>query len=69
MAYHDLSECTLDADERRAEADRIMEMYGIGALGDSFSDSEKRFLHQMGDGGSVSVKQLFWLRDIKDKYL
>lgn len=69
MSYHDLSECTLSPDERRKEADEILEMYGIGALGDSFTDSERRFLATMADGGYVSVKQLFWLRDIKDKYL
>lgn len=69
MSYHDLSSCTLNADERRVEADRIMEMYGTGALGDSFTESEQRFLDQIGDGIPISVKQLFWLRDIKDKYL
>lgn len=69
MSYHDLSSCTLNADERRAEADRIMEMYGMGALGDSFTESERSFLYQVGDGIPISVKQLFWLRDIKDKYL
>jgi hypothetical protein len=69
MGYHNLSECTLNDDERRAEADRIMEMYGTGALGDVFTDSERRFLDQVGDGIPISTKQLFWLRDIKDKYL
>ena len=40
--------CTLNADERRQEADKIMEMYGIGVLGDSFTESEKRFLRPSG---------------------
>jgi hypothetical protein len=70
MSYHDLSECTLSADERRIEADRILEMFGIGALDtNDCSQTERDFIFQLGDGRPVSVKQLFWLRDIKDRVL
>lgn len=67
MAYHDLSTCTLNEDERRAEADRIIEM--LDPLDESrFTERELDFFRHIGVG-AVSVKQLFWLRDIKDKYL
>jgi hypothetical protein len=68
MGYHDLSECTLTADERRAEASRICAM-----LDDEIAFMqihEGKFVEQISDDGvPVSVKQLFWLRDLKDKYL
>ena len=71
MAYHDLSECSLSPDERRAEGLKIAQMLD--------SASEKReiamnikefdFVAMVLSGPPVSVKQLFWLRDIKAKYL
>lgn len=67
MSYHDLSECTLTADERRAEADRLTVI--IGEFQDKLTDTELAFVKKQRDGFPVSVKQLFWLRDIKDKYL
>ena len=67
MSYHDLSSCTLDADERRAEADRLTQM--IGQVQEKLTPSELQFVKKQRDGFPVSVKQLFWLRDIKDKYL
>ena len=72
MSYHDLSECTLSADERRAEANRILEMFGIGALNiDECSHTEKNFVEGLinNPNAPVSTKQLFWLRDIKDRIL
>ena len=70
MSYHDLSECTLSADERREEANAILEMFGIGALDtNDCSQVEKRFIFDIADGRAISVKQLFWLRDIKDRIL
>lgn len=65
MSYHDLSSCTLDADERRAEADKLADIIDK----DSLTETEFKFLEYVWDGGPISVKQLFWLRDIKDKYL
>lgn len=68
MSYHDLSRCTLDADERRAEASRICGM--IGDLTYIMQSHEARFIEQISDDNApVNVKQLFWLRDLKDKYL
>lgn len=68
MSYHDLSECTLTADERRAEADRICAIVADDTERMTFT--ERQFIERIGDGrASVSVKQLFWLRDIKDRYL
>lgn len=64
MSYHDLSECTLTAEERRLEADSIVDML----CHEDMSDKEREFIEKMGKGWPVSVKQLFWLRDIKDKY-
>jgi hypothetical protein len=67
MSYHDLSSCTLTDDERRAEATRIVGM--IGDLTDVMLPHERKFMEQVSDVyATVSVKQLFWLRDLKDKY-
>jgi hypothetical protein len=71
MTYHELSECTLTTDERRAEADRILTIItnSLATRQFSFTEIEARFIGTMSHGEYVSVKQLFWLRDIKDKYL
>jgi thiol:disulfide interchange protein len=66
MSYHDLSECTLNDVERREEATRIVIML-VDVTGKS--QHEHDFIRKMSRPGPVSVKQLFWLRDIKDKYL
>lgn len=66
MSYHDLSECTLSPDERVEEKDRLIKM--LEGVTD-FTASEIKFLESIESSGYVSVKQLFWLRDIKDKYL
>lgn len=66
MSYHDLSECTLDDDERRAEATRICEMLADGL--ERFRPHEQQFIEKISAyDARVSVKQLFWLRDLKDK--
>jgi hypothetical protein len=68
MSYHDLSDSTLTADERRAEATRIIEVIGDQMIKEMRSH-EAKFVRQMEDEDvPVSVKQLFWLRDLKDKY-
>lgn len=67
MSYHSLSECSLNNEERCEEAYRIVNM--ISHLSDSMTKAEQDFLALMGHANYVSVKQLFWLRDIKDKYL
>ena len=65
MSYHDLSECTLTPAERLEEAGRIVEM--LGSCMDELNENETKLVE--GIESSCSVKQLFWLRDIKDKYL
>ena len=66
MSYHDLSECTLTNDERVAEKDKIIERLMPGFI--EVTDSERRFLLQIEHSDTVTVKQLFWLRDINNKY-
>jgi hypothetical protein len=69
MGYHDLSDSTLTADERRAEATKILGMIGDQMVKEMHAH-EAKFVRQMEDEDApVSVKQLFWLRDLKDKYL
>ena len=65
MSYHDLSECTLTPAERLEEASRIIGM--LEEVYEQLSDKEQSFVESLQS--SCSVKQLFWLRDIKDKYL
>lgn len=70
MSYHDLSQCTLTSEERRQEADELLDIINELARFTKLSDKEEAFVAQMDDPlADVSVKQLFWLRDIKDKYL
>ena len=65
MSYHDLSECTLTPAERVEEAGRIIIM--LEDCMDELSAKEVQFIE--GLEGACSVKQLFWLRDIKDRML
>ena len=55
MSYHDLSSCTLNADERREEADRILRMLDDNLL----TQKECEFRDRIKYGGPISVKQLF----------
>lgn len=69
MAYHPLTSDTGGfADDRRAEADRILDILRV-ICDDDYTPKEAAFIEDMARGGTVSPKQLFWLRDIKDKYL
>lgn len=65
MSYHDLSECTLTPAERMEEATRIIFM--LQDYYDELSEKEQAFIESLQT--SCSVKQLFWLRDIKDRVL
>lgn len=68
MSYHDLSSCTLNADERREEATRIIAI--LCETDQELTTKETQFVEDVGSiDVPISVKQLFWLRDIKDKYL
>ena len=65
MSYHDLSECSLTPAERLEEAGRLIEM--ITPYWEELRPNEIRMIE--GLRSSCSVKQLFWLRDIKDKVI
>jgi hypothetical protein len=68
MSYHDLSSCTLNPAERLEEAGRIVNM--LTATDDVYFKltlKERTFID--GLQSACSVKQLFWLRDIKDRVL
>ena len=82
MAYqvHDESSCTLTNDERAAEAKRILERiretadaaYNSGARWPSTTTSlefVQRKLQELDlwKRVDVSVKELFWLRDLNEK--
>lgn len=67
MSYHDLSECTLTNEERAEEAQRIVARL-VGSCADELNPKESEFVSKMDGASYVSVKQLFWLRDINDKY-
>jgi len=66
MSYHDLSECTLTNDERVEEKNRILSR--LLDMDIEFTDSERKFIFGMEYQENVTVKQLFWLRDINNKY-
>jgi hypothetical protein len=68
MSYNSLSECTLDSAERLEEAGRIVNMLtATDEVYFKLSLKERTFIESMQT--SCSVKQLFWLRDIKDRVL
>jgi len=69
MSYHDLSECTLTPQERFHEKNEILKILGILLLDKEVPENELKFLQSMAHAANVSVKQLFYLRDIKEKYL
>ena len=54
--------------DRRAEADRLVKIISENGLS-QLEPRELDFVMQMDADETVSPKQLFWLRDIKDKYL
>lgn len=67
MGYNDLSQSTLTPQERRLEASKIVDR--IQDCLDQMTPGERKFVESMGcDFVPVSVKQLFWLRDLNEKY-
>lgn len=68
MSYHDLSSCTLTDFERTQEKNRIMELLGMIGT-DSLTPREKNAVNNMRCLTTISVKQLLYLRDLKDKCL
>lgn len=65
MTYHDLSECSLTPQERLEEACRIVSI--LADYMDELRPNEVKMIE--GLESSCSVKQLFWLRDIKDRVM
>jgi len=67
VGYNNLSESGMSGSDMRSEASRIVDM--IQDSTDQMTPVERRFVESMGDDfAPVSTKQLFWLRDLKDKY-
>jgi hypothetical protein len=69
MSYHDLSECTLTPTERLREAVEIINMIDKFGSPDEVKENEQSMMNTVVATDSCSVKQLFWLRDIKDRVL
>lgn len=68
MSYHELSSSGMTPEARREEADRIVKIItDSDGYNNELSSKERNFVDEMDCGGPVSTKQLFWLRDIKDK--
>lgn len=68
MAYHSLSQ-----DSGGDELSRVEEAHHICGLLEEFQDEltekERAFVTSMIDTDYCTTKQLFYLRDIKDRYL
>jgi hypothetical protein len=68
VTYHPLTEDTGQTPERRAEEARdIVRM--LDDLIEQMEPHEGKFVASMEGADKCSPKQLFWLRDLKDKYL
>jgi hypothetical protein len=70
---------TLTPDERIAEAKRIIFVMGLGERTEAMNRDERDFVHRLYNDldmdstvsnfhAAVSVKQLCWLHDLKDRY-
>jgi hypothetical protein len=68
MAYHQLTtESGGDENSRINEAREICRM--LEEFTEQMSEKEQSFIGDMTDCDYCTTKQLFWLRDIKDRYL
>lgn len=68
MTYHQLTNDTGQTPERRAEEARdIVKMLSDDT--EVMLPHERDFVERMDNCDVCSPKQLFWLRDLKDKYL
>ena len=68
MSYHPLtSESGGDEQARVQEARTIVRM--LEEVPEQLTSKELSFVAEMADADHCTVKQIFWLRDIKDKYL
>ena len=70
MGYNKLSDSGMTDDERRNEATRITKIIRNSGETARMTDKEAGFVTEMLDENrAVSTAQLFWLRDIKAKYV
>ncbi len=68
MSYHNLSDSGMSSDAMRQEATRIVNMFPASVPG--MQEHEAKFIADMRKPYRfVNTKQIFWLRDLKDKYL
>lgn len=69
MGYHDLSDSGMSDSARRDEATRIVAMFPevLEDMGRTKADFIRRISNN--PRMPISTKQLFWLRDLKDKWL
>jgi hypothetical protein len=67
VGYNNLSESGMSDDARKQEAVRIVTI--LEEHHHRMQNHESDFVNKMRTAWSVSTKQLFWLRDLKDKYL
>ena len=54
--------------ERLAEAQRILTQQGLSDQLEQMTNKERTFVEGMAEATFCTPKQLFWLRDLKDKY-
>jgi hypothetical protein len=67
MTYHPLTrESGGDADSRKAEARQLLDM--LRPYYDDMPAAHQKFWTDMQERYVVTVKQLFFLRDLKDRY-
>ena len=67
MAYHDLTQDSgSDDSARREEAAQLVKLLEDHL--EELAPNQKAFVEQMSEGGPVSTKQLFWLRDLWSKW-
>lgn len=68
MAYHPLTtESGGDEKSRIEEAHTIVRM--LEEVTEEMMPRERAFVEEMADCDYCTTKQVFWLRDLKDKYL
>jgi hypothetical protein len=56
-----------DADARLSECQKLLDI--IARFQEELTPKEQQFVERMDGASYCSGRQLFWLRDIKDKYL
>jgi hypothetical protein len=69
MGYNPYSESTLTPDEMFEEKNRLVRMIRSLTKDDplKLSQNDLSFVNKMSHASSLTVNQLFYLRDIKDK--